>query len=351
MSGRSWLGYLVMMWVAAEIGDLQAQFLEEAQLKNLQRYEFGRDRTSWNGLEVKLRNPLQREREEAEKILTKVLMARESTADAKILACRGLRLVAGFEGVPTLISLIRDARLSAEACLALQEKPSDDINPALRDALPLVENSLKTQLLVTLGRRGDREAVNVIVTIAKGIMDEKIRKTAITALGQIGGKEALAALSGLSLGEAYKRERAFALLAAAGRSMDLKPGDHIAGLATLRKLAVSAPYETIRLGALYEWASQDAEQRVALCRQALTSRKDGLLEIAPRLFGLLEKDEKLALYGTFFDGLDGSAKILLVELWDPEYRESDKVRALSLDIELPEALRQAAVRAAARIHE
>ena len=347
---QAWLGCLALVWAPA-FGGLQAQTLAEAQILTLQRYEFGRDRTAWNALEVKLRNPLQREREQAEKILSRVLLARESTADAKILSCRGLRWVGGLEGIPTLISLIREPRLSAEACLALQEKFSEDINPALREALPLVENSLKVQLLTTLGRRRDRDAVPVIVTIAKGIEDATIRTTAIAALGQIGGEEALRALSGLRLGEAYEREQAFALLAAATRSLDLKPADRLEGLAVLRKQSVSAPYEMIRLGALYEWASHDTEQREALCRQALTSRKDGLLDIAPRLFGLLDNEQKRALYGSFFDGLPGNAKTLLVELWDPEYRETDKIRALSLNIELAEELRRAAVRAVARIQE
>ena len=95
--------------------------------------------------------------------------------------------------------------------MALQEKESAEINPMLREALPLVENALKSQLMATLGRRRDVEAVPVIATIAKSLDDKTIQRNAIHALGQIGGREALSALSGLKVDTPLRRVRSLAL--------------------------------------------------------------------------------------------------------------------------------------------
>lgn len=325
--------------------------VSQSDFVRLQRYEFGRDRSAWDAMDEKIRNPLQRERDNAERALINLLIARDSSMDAKILACRGLRYVAGRDGINTLLSVIRDQRLSGEACLALQEKMSPDINPTLRDALPIVENALKGQIMVTLGRRQDQKAVAAIGSIARGIQEPGIRESAIRALGQIGGKAALDALSGLSLGPRYKALRQRSLIQAAVKALSGRDTDQTAGLAALRRLAIKAPTPSIRFTAIYEWAKHDPDQRLPLCRQALSSREDALLPIAPKLLGLLEVTDARALYADDFPDLSTAAKILLVELWNPSHRNEDRIRSLSLDASLDENLRAAASRAVDRIQE
>ena len=333
--------------LAALLGPVTAQ----TELDRLSRYEFGRSRLAWNTFESQLRNPLQREREAGERTLISILMSRTSTTDARMLACRGLRYVGGPKGIQNLLALVRDPRLSQEACLALQEKESPDINPTLREALPLVENALKSQLMVTLGRRRDVEAVPVIATIAKSLGDKTIQRNAIHALGQIGGREALSALSGLEVDPEYKRVRSLALLAAASRGLEGDVEDTMAGLGMLRRLAVDPALGSVRLAALYEWAKHDHQQREALCRQSLSSRENALLEIAPKLFVLLDRDAKRALYEDFFDSLSVAAKTLLVDLWEQEFRNVNKLRGISIDISGDAALREASLRALDRIQE
>ena len=204
--------------------------------------------------------------------------------------------------------------------MALQEKESAEINPMLREALPLVENALKSQLMATLGRRRDVEAVPVIATIAKSLDDKTIQRNAIHALGQIGGREALSALSGLKVDTPLRRVRSLALLAAAARGLEGDVEDTKAGLGMLRRLAVDPALGSVRLAALYEWAKHDRQERVALCRQSLSSRGNALLEIAPKLFVLLDRDAKRDLYGEFFDSLSVAAKTLLVDLWEQDFR-------------------------------
>ena len=330
---------------------LLSPIMAQTEVERLSRYEFGRSRVAWNILEAQLRNPLQREREAGERTLISVLTSRASTTDARILACRGLRYVGGTKGIQNLLALIRDPRLSQEACMALQEKESADINPMLREALPLVENALKSQLMVTLGRRRDVEAVPVIATITKSLGDKTIQGNAIHALGQIGGREALSALSGLKVDASHNRLRSLALLAAAARGLEGDVEDIKAGLVMLRRLSVNPALGSVRLAALYEWAKHDRQQRVALCRQSLSSRGNALLEIAPKLFVLLDRDAKRDLYGNFFDDLSVSAKTLLVDLWEQEFRNVDKLRGISIDISGDAGLREASLRALDRIHE
>ena len=321
----------------------------QTKLESLTRYEFGRTRDAWNELDAQLRNPLQREREAAERLLIKVLVAQSCTTDARILACRGLRYVAGPDGIQSLLSLVRDQRLSQEACLALQEKDSPDIDVVLREALPIVEKSLKPQIMITLGRRGDREAVPALAAILKGFDDPMLKITAMRALGNIGGAAALKALSSAKLANTLEDERNQALLAGAVRSLDLKTDDRLAGLAALRRLAINPALGQARLGAVYEWARADPTQRDVLCRQAFKSRNDGLLEVAPKLFALLDVKEKRDLYGEFYGELTLSGQTLLLELWELDYQNEEKIREVSLNIELPESLRKAASHALDRV--
>jgi hypothetical protein len=241
--------------------------------------------------------------------------------------------------------------MSAEACRALQEKESDDINSALREALPRVEIHLKRQIMTTLGRRRDLKAVPIIVALARGIDDADLRDAAIRVLGQIGGREAIEALERFDFGIRHESEREHATLAAAARSLALSEEDEKAGLAALRRLTVKARVAMVRLGALYEWAAHDRSQRPALCRQALTSRGNSLLEIAPQVFELLEEDDVRSLYTSFFDGLETPAQTVLVERWKPEYGEADKIRALSVNLGIAADLRRAAQRAVDRFQE
>ena len=126
----------------------------------LQEFNFGRDRTGWNAFEDRMRNPMLHKM--SGRVLINLLInSANATVDARILAARGLRVVGRTEtdlvlevsGIQALTSLIRDKRLSGEVCMALQGKSSPDIDRALSEALPLVENTLKRQIMATLGRR------------------------------------------------------------------------------------------------------------------------------------------------------------------------------------------------------
>lgn len=324
----------------------------ETEASLLEGFRFGEDRQHWNALEERMRNPLQREM--VGRILSQVLSESENaTLDARFLACRGLGRVGrdeqdlsmGYSGVESLLAVVRDERLSGEACLALQGKSSDRIDQVLREALPIVENQLKGQILNTLARRRDRAAVPVIVSLLKAVDEPSLQDQAVRALGQIGGADALATLRRLRVDERLESVKEHALLAAAARSMKASEADQRAGRRALQSLLASASQKTVKLGSLYEWASADAEQRVALAKKALSSRGGALLEGAPRVLALLETEEMAPLFGDYFESVSARAQTLLVELWRPDHGQVDKIRALSVDLKVEAMLRGAAQRA------
>lgn len=165
------------------------------------------------------------------------------------------------------------------------------------------------------------------------------------ALGQIGGADALATLRRLRVDERLESVKEHALLAAAARSMKASEADQRAGRRALQSLLASASQKTVKLGSLYEWASADAEQRVALAKKALSSRGGALLEGAPRVLALLETEEMAPLFGDYFESVSARAQTLLVELWRPDHGQVDKIRALSVDLKVEAMLRGAAQRA------
>ncbi len=312
----------------------------------LKRYEFGRDRSAWNAMEVRIRDSLNRERRNAEKQLLQVLLARDSTADARILACRGLRYVGTREGTQALIALLKDPRLGAEARLAMQEKDVPDIDAALREALPLVANELKIGVIDTLGRRRDVRAVPGIREILVAIRDQSVQEAGIRALGQIGGKEAIDVLSAYEAGsQRLRRVRALAQVAAASRGVTMGLGDREAALKILNDLVTSDNTPVVRVGALYELAKAEESKRDALCKLALTDTDGTLLDAARSILPLLAVEDIRALYDKTFDELTPQAQTLLVEFWEPAYKHSNKMRELSLSNEVDPLLRKAAIRA------
>ncbi len=312
----------------------------------LKSFEFGRNRRAWNSMDIQVRAERNRERRAAEQQLIEVLLGRDSTTDAKILACRGLRYVGTNPGVEVLLSLVKDERLSAEACAALQEKDFKEINPALRTALPLAPNDLKAGLMNTLARRRDREAAPVIGKIARSISDRPVLIAALDALGQIGGVEGLTALQQLaSKNPDLEVRRKHALLAAAGHALRQDALSKDLALKILNQFMAPSQPPLLRGAAMVEVAMSDKDQRAQLCLQALKSSTGTLLPAAASILSVLEVGEFIPLYTEHFDSLKTPAQILLVELWKPEYRDSKRIQDLSLNTKIDPNLRHAATRA------
>lgn len=129
VSGSVWVGAQDASMVLSEEERALEQKRIRREIELLQQYRFGTYRGHWNAVEAKMRDQYQRNRDTAEQMLALVVAMRASSRDARILACRGLRWVGKGNADPKagssidlLASLVRDPKLSAEACAALQER-------------------------------------------------------------------------------------------------------------------------------------------------------------------------------------------------------------------------------------
>jgi hypothetical protein len=340
------IGRLSQYSLVATCGLALTSALAQDTLTVLKNFEFGRSRRFWNTMDMNIRGPSNRDRRAAEEQLIQVLLGRDSTTDAKILACRGLRYVGTRSGVEVLLSLVKDERLSAETCAALQEKDFKEINPTLRTALPLASNTMKIVLMNTLARRRDRESVPIISKIARGLKDRKVFQAAIDALGQISGVEGLTALQLLTTYDAtLDQRRKHALLAAASHAMRQDAFSKELALEILHSFTEPKQPAQLRGPAMVELAIHNEKQRASLCLQALKASPQGLLPSASSILNLLSVKEFKPLYATHFETLSLPAQTLLVELWNPAYRETKRIQDLSLNTNIDPKLRQAAVRA------
>lgn len=120
----------------------------------------------------------------------------QSTAGApqKWAACQRLRVIGTEKAVPALAALLTDEHLSQAARHALDGLPYREVGTALRDALGKTSGLLKVGVIDSLGWCGEQQSVPVLVPLLTDA-DANIATVTAAALGRIGGKEALAALS------------------------------------------------------------------------------------------------------------------------------------------------------------
>jgi len=125
--------------------------------------------------------------------LIAILQSDAPKAD-KALACKKLAVWGSEACVPVLAPLLDDPELASWARIALEAIPGNAPNQALREGV----NRLKGRLLVgainSLGVRRDQEAVAILAGKLSD-SDPDVAAAAATALGHIGGPNAVAALS------------------------------------------------------------------------------------------------------------------------------------------------------------
>jgi HEAT repeat protein len=120
----------------------------------------------------------------------------QSTADAptKWAACQRLRIIGTASAVPALGTLLTDQRASQAARHALEGLPYPEAGAALRNSLTKTSGLLKAGVIDSLGWRGEEASVPLLTPLVSD-PDSTIAAAAATALGRIGGHDAVAALS------------------------------------------------------------------------------------------------------------------------------------------------------------
>ncbi len=121
------------------------------------------------------------------------ILRSEAGAAQKWDACFKLRMVGTARSVPALAALLGDERLSHAARNALEGMPCAEAGEALRQALGASSGTIKVGLIDSLGWRREREAVALLKPLLSDT-DTVIASAAASALGRIGGREAMQSL-------------------------------------------------------------------------------------------------------------------------------------------------------------
>ena len=119
----------------------------------------------------------------------------QSSAGAakKCAACQQLRIYGTAESVPALAALLDEERVGHAARYALEGIPSPEAGAALRKALAKTSGLIKAGLIDSLGWRRDAASVPSLVPLISDA-DTTIAKATASALGRIGGDNAIAVL-------------------------------------------------------------------------------------------------------------------------------------------------------------
>jgi HEAT repeat protein len=127
-----------------------------------------------------------------EESLIKVLQSNASPHD-KDAACARLKLIGTVKSIPALAALLTDEQLSHSARYALEPMSAPEAGRALIDALPKTSGMIKVGIINSLGARHESHALPALAKMSAD-PDPAVAAAAASALGHIGGPEAVKAL-------------------------------------------------------------------------------------------------------------------------------------------------------------
>jgi HEAT repeat protein len=194
----------------------------------------------------------------------------QSTASVpqKCAACQELRMIGTARSVPALAGLLGEERTSHAARYALETMPSPEAGAVLRKALGRTSGPIKAGLIDSLGWRREPEALPLLTPLLSD-NDATIASAAATALGRIGGKAALAALSAARDQTPPTVQPAVLEGMLRCAELLLAAGDGPAAAVVYRGLFEPRFRPQIRAAAWRGLALADSTQRVELITQAL----------------------------------------------------------------------------------
>jgi len=171
-------------------------------LEQLKKYDYGQSRAALTELSDKIREAYGKPAElrRIELSLLEVLRS-DSTPAAKQFICRKLSIIGTQQSVPTLAAMLMQKPGSKQephpadmSRYALERIPGAAVDDALRNAVAKTSGTVKVGIINSLGQRGDSKAA---VEIGKLIYDSDpvVAEASAAALGNIGGPDAVKALS------------------------------------------------------------------------------------------------------------------------------------------------------------
>jgi hypothetical protein len=166
----------------------------EQQLAKVKTYDFGDSRAALTELSDEIRKAYGKPEElkKYEAALIDVLKSDAKYA-GKQYACRELSIIGTQQSVPMLAGMLTNQEYSDMARYALERIPGEAVNKALIQALAQAEGKAKIGIVNSLGERSCKAATADVAKCA-GSSDKVLCGAAISALGKIGGTEAVKAL-------------------------------------------------------------------------------------------------------------------------------------------------------------
>ncbi len=181
------------------IGSVKEQNMAQPQTaggnwEKLKTYDFGDSRQPLTEISDEIRKAYGKpaELKKFEASLDDVLKSDAKYA-GKQYACRELSIIGTEQSVPVLAPMLTNQEYSDMARYALERIPGEAVDKALLAALPKAEGKAKVGIVNTLGERGTKSAAGDIAKLADN-SDKVLAGAAISALGKIGGPDAIKAL-------------------------------------------------------------------------------------------------------------------------------------------------------------
>ena len=199
-------------------------------------------------------------------------------APQKWAACQQLRTIGTAKSVPALAALLTEDRTSQAARYVLEVMPAPEAGAALREALGKTSGLLKAGVIDSLGWRRELDSLPLLTPLLSEA-DATIASSAASALGRIGGQDAIAALSAACDRAPSEIQPAVqqSLLKCAERL--LAGGDSSSAAAVYRPLFDAKFPAPIRAAAWRGLAISDTGHRVDLITKALVGT-DRLTQVA-----------------------------------------------------------------------
>lgn len=275
------------------------------------QYRFDQPRAPLAAIEAQIRVAKPQELAAIETRLMAILESPATTQDAKDWVCRQLRQAGSERSIAALTPLLADKDLATVARLALESIPGEKVDAALRQALAGLQGDQKVGVILSLGNRHDRKAVELLAPLA-GDANAAVAEAALFALGNIGGADALRAVEAARVPDALKRYRFHAMLrcaeslAAAGQAAQ--------ATAVYQTVYQQAGDSVLRTGALRGLVLTDKAKAAPLLAAALKGNDRRLREAAAKFTCELAGAEVLSTVLAGLDQLPAESQVLLFGL-------------------------------------
>jgi len=160
----------------------------------LKAYDFGDSRQPLTEISDEIRRAYGKpgELKKFETSLDDVLKSDAKYA-GKQYACRELSIIGTEQSVPVLAPMLTNQEYSDMARYAMERIPGEAVDKALLAALSRAEGKARIGIVNSLGERGTKSAVGEIAKLVDN-SDKVLAGAAISALGKIGGPDAVAGL-------------------------------------------------------------------------------------------------------------------------------------------------------------